>query len=97
MFVYLRVCTVLFEIMAQPRGRGGRSRKYPGGWGSANSRIYLSKEVFCRWRAARARQNLTSDNDFAKYLLSLHNNSVVDEADNSVCHLPSLSPPACIP
>ena len=83
--------------MAQPRGRGGRPRKYPDGWGSANSRIYLSKEVFCHWRAARARLNISSDNEFTKYVLSLHDNSVVDEANYSGCHLPCLSPPACIP
>ncbi|XP_065893468.1 uncharacterized protein [Dysidea avara] len=87
--------------MAQLRNRTGRPRKYLEGWGSANTRIYLAKEVFCHWRTARARLHFTSDSEFAKYLLNLHN-STVDDApnDSSVshsAHSPFRSPGVHIP
>lgn len=48
---------------------GGRPRRYQDGRGTANSRIYLSKETLSQWRRLRTAQDLSSDNDVTVFLL----------------------------
>ena len=83
--------------MVQPCDRvgrgGGRPRKYSDGWGSANTRIYMAKEVFLSWRTTRARLNFRSDSNFAKYLLNCHN-SVSDDDQNGPSTHPHLQSPS---
>ena len=52
--------------------KAGRPRKHANGWGSANTRIYLSKETFELWRKLRKDRDFPNDDSVAKYLLSLY-------------------------
>ena len=58
----------------------GRPLKYPGGWGSANKRIYLSESVYQRWRTLRVSLNFRSDNEVAEYYHSSQDSSTHGES-----------------
>ena len=52
--------------------KAGQPRKHANGWGSANARIYLSKESFELWRKLQKERDFLNDDSMAKYLLSLY-------------------------
>ena len=58
------------DTMAQLHGssRGG-PRKFVNGFVSANKRIYITDEMFSRWRSLRADLNLETDDLLALHLL----------------------------
>ena len=59
------------------RHRAGRPRKHSEGWESANKRICISNGTFLRWRTIRDEQGLVNDDAVARYLLTLHEESLL--------------------
>ena len=68
----------------------GRPRKYSYGWDNANRRIYISNEIFSKWRRLREERGLPSDDAVACYLLTLHDR--VDGRNDESFYLPTCSP-----
>jgi len=57
--------------------RVGRPRKHKDGWESVNKRICVSNETFLRWRTIRDERGLLNDDAVARYLIALHEESVL--------------------
>ena len=72
--VYFRVRIRLLytKMVRRSACSTGRPRKYQGGWGSANTRIYMATETLTQWRRLRSELDLSNDNEVAVFLLERH-------------------------
>lgn len=68
----------------------GRPQKYSYSWDSGNTHIYVSNEIFVKWRMLREERSLSSDDAVAHYLLTLYNEN--DGRNYESLCLPNFSP-----
>ena len=65
------------DLVKTTRRRAGRPRKHSEGWESANKRICISNRTFLKWRMVKDEHRLLNDDAVARYLLALHEESLI--------------------